>query len=81
MDLVVDPKGTVRCVYSEGIDLGALGALQVARASHVDPDASGRWWADLRPVGGPVLGPYPRRSEALAAEASWLCSNWLSSAR
>ena len=28
-------------------------------------------------VGGPVLGPFPHRSEALTAERQWLKSNWL----
>ena len=31
-----------------------------------------RWIADLRPVGGPVLGPFLLRGEALAAEREWL---------
>ena len=41
------------------------------------PTADGRWTADLRPVGGPVLGPFARRSEALEAERAWLEANWL----
>ena len=49
----------------------------IARASHVEPDPDGRWQADLRPVGGPVLGPFDRRSEALAAELAWLEAHWL----
>ena len=40
----------------------------ITRASHVEPDAEGRWLADLTPVAGPVLGPFDLRSEALAAE-------------
>ena len=42
----------------------------------VAPD--GAWTADLSPVNGPVLGPYTRRSEALAAEIAWL-ERWLAS--
>lgn len=72
MHLVVDPRGVVRGVYAEAIDLSRLGAVTIGRASHVEPDAAGRWWADLAPVGGPTLGPFDRRSEALAAEVSWL---------
>lgn len=32
----------------------------------------GKWWADLLPVGGPVLGPFDKRQEALDAETEWL---------
>jgi hypothetical protein len=76
MQLVIDCHGTVRGVYSEAIDLAQLGELAIRRASHVEPDASGHWWADLAPVGGPKLGPFDRRSEALAAESKWLEDHW-----
>ena len=72
MLLVVEPNGRVRCRYGEAIDLAALGALTVRRASHVEPDGAGAWWADLSPAGGPRLGPFRLRSEALRAEADWL---------
>ena len=72
MHLVVDPRATVRCLYDEAIDLAALGHVEIARASHVEPDALGQWWADLYPVDGPVLGPFVLRSEALTAERVWL---------
>ena len=81
MDLVIDPAGRVRCLYGEAIDLSALGPLSVRRASHVEPDVDGRWWADLRPVNGPRLGPFDRRSQALAAEGLWLQAHWLCPAR
>jgi hypothetical protein len=70
--LIVDPRGVGRCLYTEVIDLAALGRLSITRASTVEPDAGGSWLADLSPAGGPVFGPYPRRSEALAAERAWL---------
>jgi hypothetical protein len=77
MRLVIEPDGTVRCVYAEAIDLASLGAPTIRRASHVEPDAEGRWWADLSPVAGPRLGPFLTRSQALAAEQSWLERYWL----
>ncbi len=72
LDLVVGLDGVARCIYDEGIDLRELGALKITRASHVEPDADGLWCADMGPVGGPVLGPFGTRSEALAAERAWL---------
>jgi hypothetical protein len=78
MQLVIEPGGVVRCIYGEEIDLAALGSPAISRASHVEPDQQGRWWADMSPVGGGLLGPFGTRSEALAAEQSWLETNWLS---
>jgi hypothetical protein len=71
MDLRIEPGGRVVCLYAEAIDLAALGAVSVRRASFVEPDGSGRWWADLAPLDGPRLGPYRRRSDALRAEVAW----------
>ena len=72
MDLIVQSGGSVRCIYGEVIDLAALGRLRITRASHVEPNQAARWHADMSPVGGPVLGPFNHRSEALAAESAWL---------
>jgi hypothetical protein len=72
MELVVDAGGGVRCIYDEALDLRALGLLTITRASHVEPDKEGNWWADMEPSGGPVLGPFGSRSEALGAERGGL---------
>ncbi|HEX5270199.1 MAG TPA: hypothetical protein VFW33_06930 [Gemmataceae bacterium] len=80
MRLLIDPGGIVRCVYAEAIDLSALGAPSIRRASHVEPDEQGQWWADLSPVGGPRLGPFPSRTPALGAERAWVLA-WLLRAR
>jgi hypothetical protein len=77
MQIIISPGGTVRCIYDEAIDLAALGKPVIMRASHVEPTTDGSWQADLSPVDGPVLGPFGRRSEALAAEVEWLQANWL----
>jgi hypothetical protein len=77
MDLVVTPAGIVRAIYGEQIDLAVFGPAIIRRASHVEPDMEGRWWADLRPVAGPVLGPFAVRSLALDAEVAWLEAHWL----
>ena len=68
MELLIGVDGGVRCIYDESLDLRALGKLQITRASHVEPDPDGNWWADMGPVGGPMLGPFGTRGEALLAE-------------
>ena len=77
MQLLIDPRGSVRCIYSEVVDLHALGRPVIRRGSHVEPTADGRWTADLSPVDGPMLGPFSTRSRALDAERIWLEENWL----
>ena len=79
MQLIIDPRGAVRCIYDESINLASLGTLQITRGSHVEPTSDGRWTADLSPVLGPALGPFITRSEALQAERRWLEANWLAS--
>lgn len=77
MDLVIDPDGTVTMIYSEELDLSTLGPSSIHRASHVEPDDSGHWWADLAPSEGPRLGPFILRSMAIAAEIAWLTEHRL----
>ena len=77
MQLIIEPSGNCRCVYSEAIDVRQLGSAVIQRGSHVEPTADGSWTADLSPVNGPVLGPFSTRSEALDAEVEWLLENWL----
>ena len=74
MELVVDAGGDVRCIYGEELDLREIGRLQITRASHVEPDRDGYWFADMGPSGGPMLGPYGSRTEALEAERAWLAA-------
>lgn len=73
--LSIGGGGVVRAIYADELaevlgDLG--GAPGIRRASHVEPRADGQWEADLGPVGGPVLGPFRFRRDALAAEVQWL---------
>jgi len=76
MHMIVNVDGSVHCIYDEAIHLPSLGKLTITRASHVEPTGQGLWCADLAPVGGPLLGPFSQRSQALAAERQWLEANW-----
>ena len=74
MQLRIDPNGAIHCIYDEAIDLSALGSVAIPR----QPRRTGRnWWADLSPVGGPTLGPFDRRGQALREERLWLETHWL----
>ena len=65
--------GLLKFVYDDELaELLQLGVSQICRASHVEPTALG-WTADLSPSGSfDILGPFPRRSDALQAEVAWL---------
>jgi len=80
MELIIETSGNFRCIYAESVDLHSLGNPQIIRASHVEPDPAGRWIADLAPVDGPTLGPFDKRTDALAAEVQWLRDHWLAKA-
>ena len=77
MDLIINQRGMVCCIYDETIELLQLGTPEITRGSHVEPTADGQWTADLSPVQGPLLGPFPNRSTALVAELNWLNEHWL----
>ena len=77
MQLIIRNDGCVRTIYDETLDLSLLGQVSIARGSHVEPDEQGQWFADLSPVAGPRLGPFPTRSAALLAEQAWLEAHWL----
>ena len=71
--IFVRPDGTVEFLYEDGLrSLLELGRATITRASHVEPTSDGRWTADLSPRGGPILGPFALRQEALDAERAWL---------
>lgn len=75
MDVVIEPNGKVTTIYSETLDLTELGLQRIERASHVEPDDRGQWWAEI--IDGPKLGPFSRRSEALTDEVAWLLKHRL----
>ena len=81
VEVIVTRCGLTKSVFDDDLDLRHLGAIEIVRASHVEPTPSGSWLADLSPVDGPVLGPFNKRSKALAAEVAWLQQNWLTRTR
>jgi hypothetical protein len=73
--LSISTDGVVRTIYNDAVVdlLQKMGKAKIKRASHVEPNPNGDGWiADMLPVGGPVLGPYPLRINALDAEVEYL---------
>ena len=77
MIIVVKPNGQLRMLYCEAFDFKTIGEPIIRRASHVEPDIWGLWWADLALSGGPRIGPFAMRAHAIAAEQRWLEKNCL----
>jgi hypothetical protein len=76
MKIEILPNGQMVFLYNDDLrPLMAAGQASVQRASDVEPTEKGEWTADLSRVGGPVLGPFEKREDALAAEVAWLESN------
>ncbi|MBD3404696.1 MAG: hypothetical protein GF411_01015 [Candidatus Lokiarchaeota archaeon] len=75
MDIIISGD-QIRYIYSDDLlGLTNHGTSTVKRASHVEPDDNGGWKADLGPVGGPILGPFKKRSDALEGELTWLTNH------
>lgn len=69
----VKPDGTIQFIYDDELTfLHELGDANISRASHVEPTPDGKWTANMGPSGGPILGPFELRKEALDAEVEWL---------
>lgn len=77
MRITFEADGGVKFIYDDALAPIAqeVGDVTVKRASHVEPCGGPKglqWEADMSPVGGPVLGPYFTREDALLAEREWL---------
>lgn len=75
-EIVFDDDGLASFVHSDHL-AGLIdgGVAVIERASHVEPSGV-EWIADMAPVGGPVLGPYENRGDALAAEVGYISRNY-----
>ena len=81
MEIVIAPDGIAKYIYDQTLDLSLLGRPDIRRASHVEPVRGCLWQADLSPTGGPVLGLFAKRSDAIEAELEWLRSHWINACR
>jgi hypothetical protein len=71
--ITIDLDGRVSFVYDDALaNVLDEGEARIRRVSHVEPAPGGGWEADMSPVDGPKLGPFPTRGDALEAERDWL---------
>jgi hypothetical protein len=77
--IVVRPNGLIEFIYDDDLKgfIDQQSEKKLFRASHVEPDDKGNWWADLSPIDGPKLGPFNTRQAALNAEVEWIQKNYL----
>lgn len=77
MKVTFEVDGRIKFIYDDSVAevVKEVGQLTIKRASHVEPTPGGEWVADMAPVGGPLLGPYPTRERALYEERYWLFVN------
>ena len=74
--VTVSPGALVRFLYADSLcGLLNIGEATIKRGSHVEPTALNLWVADMSPSGGPKIGPFRLREDALDAEATWLLEN------
>ncbi len=62
--ITFDPAGNGRCLYTEVIDLSALGALEIVRASTIEFNNAAQLW-EVKSTGGALLFSHPSRSACL----------------
>ena len=66
MTCTIDEQGTLRCLYSEVIDLSEIGRLHLERASHIEFDEVKQQWQVRLPDGRRVYSNPSRQA----------CLNW-----
>jgi hypothetical protein len=70
------PDGTIVGLYTDAIDLRALGHVRAERASAVEWDEVAQAWRARIVTTGEVLGPFRRRDEAIDAERRALATRF-----
>ena len=78
-EIQIRVKGSeIRYIYSDSLmGFQKLGDSEIKRASNVEPGDDG-WYADMKNVNGPKLGPFETRQAALDKEVEWIYQNKIS---
>lgn len=73
--ILIDQDGDLEFIWDDELAFVlAEGKADIRRASQVEPVGS-QWEADMSPSGGPSLGLFDLRQDAIAAEITWLQDN------
>jgi hypothetical protein len=67
MKIKIEKNGTLRCVYSDEIDLRTIGRLTVTRASTVEFNPDSQQW-NARLTDGTHVGNFESRQDAIKKE-------------
>ena len=70
----IEPDGTVVTVYTDTIDLRAVGHVYAVRASVVEWNEPGQAWTAWILATGEILGLFATRAEAVSAERAVLAT-------
>jgi hypothetical protein len=70
----IESDGRVVTVYTDTVDLRALGHVRARRASVVEWDESAQAWIARILASGEVLGPFVTRAKAVSAERAVLAT-------
>jgi hypothetical protein len=65
--LTFDLSGHGHCLYTEALDLPAIGPLEITRASTIEHHHATQQW-EVRDVSGELLFQHPSRTACLAWE-------------
>jgi hypothetical protein len=69
--LTVECTGEVRCLYTEALNLSAIGSLKVVRASQIEFNNENQQW-EVRSMEGNLVYSDCSRTACLEWERKWL---------
>ena len=78
----IKPGGEMQFIHDDRLaGLLKQGEASIKRASNVEASADLTWYADMSPVGGPMLKGFATRQAALDAEVEWINAHVLTEAQ
>ena len=72
----IAPNGDVTTLYTEAVDLCALGFLEVSRASTIEWDSTKQGWTITLRDGTVIPHTFEQRVDALKFEVAYIQAHW-----